>query len=247
MTKVGCGAAPQPSVTVVEIAPYRPTWGLDAGPPTVLNGLNVHPLVVHITGKVVGYYAPALGMEVIGNGPLAQRIFRSLTRSPRAVVLAPGSAPSVPSGWPTVMFQGLAFNALASWPVTRTPMAGAAFAQTCGVFGMTLGTVEVALSTGLQPPLVVHCPSRVGQSRPQRPRDGVEVDGSPVWFPIALSFSEQCLHLHGLTACPATTPDYSILVLKVTVPGRSTAVIVSIGLAGSGMVARTILYSLRAA
>jgi hypothetical protein len=36
-------------------------------------------------------------------------------------------------------------------------------------------------------------------------------------------------------------------VLKVTVPGRTMPVVVSIGLAGNGMVARTILYSLRAA
>jgi hypothetical protein len=62
-----------------------------------------------------------------------------------------------------------------------------------------------------------------------------------------LSFSRHCLALHGLTACPAISPAYSILVLKVTVPGRSKPVYVSIGLAGSGTVARTILYSLRAA
>ena len=59
------------------------------------------------------------------------------------------------------------------------------------------------------------------------------------------SFSEDCLSIHGLKVCPATSPAYSILVLKVNVPGRSKPVIVSIGLAGSGMVARTILYSLR--
>jgi hypothetical protein len=36
-------------------------------------------------------------------------------------------------------------------------------------------------------------------------------------------------------------------VLRVNVPGRDKPVFVSIGLAGNGMVARTILYSLRAA
>ena len=46
---------------------------------------------------------------------------------------------------------------------------------------------------------------------------------------------------------PERDPDYSILFLKVTVPRRSKPVYVSIGLAGSGTVARTILYSLRAA
>jgi hypothetical protein len=64
---------------------------------------------------------------------------------------------------------------------------------------------------------------------------------------ITLSFPTHCLTLHGLTLCPATSPAYSILVLKVTVPGRSKPVFVSIGLAGNGMVARTILYSLKEA
>jgi hypothetical protein len=64
---------------------------------------------------------------------------------------------------------------------------------------------------------------------------------------LYLSFSAHCLDLHGLTACPATSPAYSILVLKVRVPVRDKAVFVSIGLAGNGMVARTILDSFRAA
>jgi len=46
--------------------------------------------------------------------------------------------------------------------------------------------------------------------------------------------------------CPSSTPDYSVLLLSVTVPGRDEPVLVSIGLAGNGMVARTILYSLQA-
>ena len=64
---------------------------------------------------------------------------------------------------------------------------------------------------------------------------------------MTLTISTHCLSLRGLRACPATSPAYSILVLKVTVPGRSKPVYVSIGLAGNGIVARTILYSLREA
>ena len=64
---------------------------------------------------------------------------------------------------------------------------------------------------------------------------------------VTLSFSNHCLSLHGLTACPATSPAYSILVLKVTVPGRSKHVYVSIRLAGNGLIARTILYGLKEA
>ncbi len=62
---------------------------------------------------------------------------------------------------------------------------------------------------------------------------------------VTLSLSAHCLVLHGLTACPATSPAYSILVVRVNVPGRSKPVFVSIGLAGNGMVARTLLDSLR--
>ncbi len=78
--------------------------------------------------------------------------------------------------------------------------------------------------------------------------DGVQVDSrSRLNFGVALSFSTHCLSLHGLITCPATSPAYSILVVKVTVPGRSKPVYLSIGLAGNGMVARTIVYSLRVA
>ena len=64
---------------------------------------------------------------------------------------------------------------------------------------------------------------------------------------VTLSFSAHCLDLHGLTAIPAISPAYSILVLRVNVPGRDKPVFVSIGLVGNGMTARTILDSLRPA
>lgn len=56
-----------------------------------------------------------------------------------------------------------------------------------------------------------------------------------------------CLDLHGLTACPATAYPYSVPSLRIAVPVRSKPLYMSIGLAGNGMMARTILYSLRAA
>jgi hypothetical protein len=40
-----------------------------------------------------------------------------------------------------------------------------------------------------------------------------------------------------LTACPASSPAYSILVLRVTAPGHRQPVFVSIGLTGNGMTA----------
>jgi len=94
----------------------------------------------------------------------------------------------------------------------------------------------------------------LGDVQEYAPGDGVQVDarvqvGQQPTFPDAIYrfTTSHCLSLHGLTACPATSPAYSILVLKVRVPGRSKPVFVSIGLTGNGMVARTILDSVRAA
>lgn len=250
MSKVGCGAAPpRPSVTVVQIAPYRPTYQMQIPPRPhmVLNGLTVEALVDRLSGKVVGYYVPALGMAVIGSGPLAASIFRTLTRSPRTVALASGPAPSVPSGWHTVTFQGLAFDAPQSWTVNSTAVTGDDLGPLCSPGATSFLTTEVALSIDqrqlAQPGCLI-----TGPPKPEPPIEAVEVDaGNITWFPSVPSYSEQCLHPHGLTVCPATTPAYSILALKVTVPGRRTPLLVSIGLAGNGMVARTVLYSLRAA
>ena len=80
---------------------------------------------------------------------------------------------------------------------------------------------------------------------PRPPKDGLHFGIGP-HFPIRFA-SVRRLVFHGSTACPESSPDYSILILRVTLPGRADAVFVSIGLTKPGTVARTILYSLRAA
>ena len=246
-TEVGCGAAPpRHPATTVQILYGRSILQFETKPSTVINGLSADPLLDQVTGKALGYYIPALGSAVLGSGPLAGRILRTLSRSPWSVALAPGSAPSVPSGWHIVTFEGLAFAAPASWTVTPTAVAGRDVGVPCVSSGVTLADTQVALSTDRLPFPVERCPYFPRYI--QHPINGIEVDGgSLAKFPVALVFSKQCLQIHGLTACPATAPAYSILVLKVTVPGRTTPVLVSIGLAGNGMVARTILNSLRGA
>jgi hypothetical protein len=218
------------------------------GQRTVINGIAVYDLYLY--GRAPpNYLVPSLGVEVAAEGPLARRVVATLTRSPRTAALATGPAPSVPASWHQVTFAGLRFSVPANWPITST--SGAAFGlgtpcATPGVAFPNLAAYGVTLDTDTHflPPDA--CPSETPLNQP--PTDGVQVDsGSRVNFRVALSFSTHCLKLHGVTACPATSPAYSILVLKVTVPGRSKPVYVSIGLAGNGMVARTILYSLRAA
>jgi len=196
---------------------------------------------------VLRYYVPSLGVEITAVGPMTRRILDTLTRSPRAVVFAPGPEPVVSSDWNRLTYEGLAFAAPRSWPVIRTT-------QNVGI-GHCSNTGAIFFG----PNVILSTDNGIAAFRcfdpgptPQFPQDGVQVDvGTQTLSQLAqqglrLTFSSHCLSLHGLTACSATAPAYSILVLRVTVPGRSKPVYVSIGLAGNGMVARTILYSLRA-
>ena len=207
----------------------------------LINGISVFPYVV----RQGSYVVPSLGIKISIGGVLGQRVLHTLTRSPRAVVLAKGPAPSVPSLWPSLSFAGVGFSVPADWPIERTQMT-TGLGDICGTPGVVLFGPRVTLSTDQRLYVVPFCP--VTLPRPQQPESGVQVDSGLRTEPnVTLSFSHHCLDLHGLTACPATSPAYSILVLKVTVPRRTRSVIVSIGLTGKGIVARTILYSLRAA
>jgi hypothetical protein len=249
-SSVNCPAIrPNRKATTVQVLHGRSPLVLETKPSTVINRLSADPLVHDVGGKVLGYYVPALGMAITGSGPLAGTIFRTLTRSPRAVVLAQGPSPAVRSSWHTVTFQGLAFDAPQAWPVTRTALPGSDLGIACGIYGVTLPETKVTLSTDREPRPQYPCKATQGLlGPPLRQTEGVEVDARVASdFAFPLTFSTQCIDIHTLTACPATSPAFSILVLKVTMPGRTTAVLVSIGLAGNGMVARAILYSLRAA
>jgi hypothetical protein len=136
-----------------------------------------------------------------------------------------------------VAFAGLSFSVPADWAVERT--------ETWNL----CGPVQVAIRQGVtldtdKTFLALPCPAPL--SFPVTPSDGVRVDSGAQGPTGLFSAGGACIHAAGLTTCPSSTPDYSILLLRVTVPGRVTPVSVSVGLAGSGMVARTILCSLRA-
>ena len=223
--------------------------GTGHGHRSVINGFSVYD-------DFGTYFVPSLGLHISLSGPLAQRVLHTLSHSPRTVALATGSAPSVPASWQKLSFQGLAFAAPAEWPIEHTPTYYRYFGPTMCP-GMILNHVTplVILSTDKS---FASC--FTGASSLPIPRDGLEIvptprDGLEVASELrkatvkalALVFSTHCFYVNDLRVCPATAPAYSILVLKVTVPGRSEPVYVSIGLAGNGMIARTILYSLRAA
>jgi hypothetical protein len=212
------------------------------GHPEDINGIFVYP---YPTGPQSSYLVPSLSVEITVDGPLGQRVLHTLTWSPRAVVLAPGSSPAIPSSWRQVTFAGLRFSVPANWPITRTQVTPG-LGAICETLGVAFAGATVTLSTDVRPMLLPPCPYI--PPTPQQLENGVQVDSGLRTEPmVTLSFSDHCLVLHGLTACPASSPAYSILVVRVNVPGRDKPVFVSIGLAGNGKVARTILDSLRPA
>jgi hypothetical protein len=142
-----------------------------------------------------------------------------------------------------VSFAGVRFSVPADWPIYRTQLTPGL--NVCRTPGVAFFSTILTLSTDVRP---LHFPCALSAPTAEQPENGVQVDSGLRTEPtLTLSFPKHCLGLHGLTACPTTSPAYSILVLKVTVPRRSKPVYVSIGLAGNGLVARTILYSLGAA
>jgi hypothetical protein len=232
--------APGPA-TAVKFGPPTSPHSTVLGHPEVINGVFVYP---YPTRPQSSYLVPSLEVEITVYGPLAQRVLHTLTWSPRSIVLASGSAPVVPPSWQSVSFAGLRISVPAGWPVTRTQVTPG-LGAICRQQGVAFAGTTVTLSTDRHL-LVVFCPRM--SPTPQQPENGVQVDSGLRTEPtLKLSFPAHCLDLHGLSACPATSPAYSILVLRVRVPGRSKPVYVSIGLAGNAMVGRTILYSLRSA
>jgi hypothetical protein len=233
--------APGPSTTVRFGLPTSPHSTV-LGRPEVINGILVYP---YPTGPQHSYLVPSLEVEITVDGPLGQRVLHTLTWSPRSVVLASGSSPVVSSSWQSVSFAGVRFSVPAGWSITRTQVTPG-LGAICRTQGVAFVATPVTLSTDAHPLIVPFCPRM--SPTPQQPENGVQVDSGLRTEPtVTFTLVAHCLDLHGLTACPATSPAYSILVLRVPVPGRSKPIFVSIGLAGNGMVARTILDSLRVA
>jgi hypothetical protein len=229
--------------TVVRILIRQMPKALAREKPIILNGVAVY--AAPHASKAVNYFAPSLHIEVAAQGPMARQVIHTLTRSPRDVALEHGPAPSVPSSWRSVTFAGLRYSVPAAWPIRRTQVTPG-LGAICHARGVAFPATTVTLSTDERPLLVPPCAYIPPYAH--QPENGAQVDSGLRAEPlVTLSSSTHCLDLLGLTACPATSPAYSILVLRVTVPWRSKPVIVSIGLAGNGIIARTVLDLLRAA
>ena len=237
-----CPATPAPpTVRITPLGTIPAPYGQEQ--PVRLNGISV--LLGPEVATSISFFVPSLHVEVWASNGSGTRVIDTLAVSPRAVVLASGPAPLVPSSWQSVSFAGLRFSVPTNWPISRTPVTPG-LGAICREQGVAFLGTTVTLSSDARPLLFPPCPYI--PPTPQQPENGVQVDSGLRTEPtVTLSLSPHCLDLHGLTACPATSPAYSILVLRVNVPGRDKPVFVSMGLTGNGKVARTILYSLRPA
>ena len=238
MLNIGGCLAPTYAKTEVQLKSLGKAGLWSTLPRQVINGIIVYG---GHSSPVADYFVPSLGSQVILWGPLGRKVLETLTFSPRTVALASGPAPEVPSPWQKVNLAGIDFSTPADWHILRTAYSEG-IGGPCPPEGIAFRTTSVTLSTDVKPLSFVSC-SASDQNLPTEPHNGIQIDrGAPNELIVPLA--KKCLKLHGLIACPEGYP-YSVLVLKVTVPGRSTPAIVSIGLTGNGMAARTILYSLR--
>ena len=115
-----CPAPGHPRATLVRLVPYGGVPQKTAGEKLIIvNGVPAYFVPPSSARPFIRYFVPSLGVLVSGSGPMARRVLDTLTCSPRAVALASGGAPAVPSSWRPVAFAGLRFSVPASWPVQR--------------------------------------------------------------------------------------------------------------------------------
>jgi hypothetical protein len=202
---------------------------------------------------------PTLGVKMtLVALSLNSRILHTLTYSPRAVALATGTPPTVPSSWHTVTFAGLSIAVPSDWPVTGQDDWGS---PTGVPTNLTFADLATSANTGtiVTKPTVIldggtdnlydecfNCSSPIHDAPgwDTTPISGLLVDSGTVEPSLDdVPSRSSCLHLKNVTVCPTANDVYGVLVLSVDFDG-STPVPVEIGLAGNGMVARTILYSI---
>lgn len=228
----------------VEVRPLITSAVWRGLPRRAVNGIAVYGTT---SSKAGPYYAPSLDVEIDVQGPLGKRVLDTLTWSPRAVaqtalILARAQTPA-PASWRSESFDGISFSVPNTWRTVHTshvvPIGGP-----CAPEGVALPYHSGVLLSTDRLPALSGCPVPALRSyeQPKVPTNGVQIDGGP--RAPTVTKSSNCVGPRGLWVCVATY-KYSILVLKVTVENRVRPLILSIGLAGSGTVAKTILDSLQ--
>ncbi len=208
----------------------------------LIHGLKVTLTTEHRTGTETGYVN---GMTVTASGPLAAKVIRTITRSPRSVVLGPYWA-SVPRTWRHVDFGGLSFSEPGHWAVQRATWFGGC-PYNIDPSTLVLSTARSFFAPG--------CPMRPSTAGYMAAREGMKVfTGPAVPSTRAQLRGAKCRSLNGLRVCVhpyrlergySATNYPGLLTADVYLPGRARPDLVEIGLNGSGTMPLSILNSLR--
>lgn len=241
---------PKPPKSIVTLDPQLGTYHLPAQPSIVIHGIALYSLSRGPRVSTVRYLVPALKVIITTTGRLSRPVLDTLSPSPRAAVLSEG-APQTPVTWRWQEFDGLRFATPATWPTRRTDQF-----SSCRSFIALGGRMLVNQVVEPDEPMVEldtdssayisSCPAGVFQE--SAPGNGVQIDaGSARHANLAPARSDRAIRVNGVVAYIDALQPFDILDVLAVVPGRSMPLDVQIGLAGNGMIARTILYSLRAA
>jgi hypothetical protein len=219
-----------PSPVTVSLRSVGPQSSAELDPPSrVIRGIPVYA-----PGLAPVYAVPALHATVDLSGPVPPAVLTSLTYSPRAVVLAPGPRPRVPSRWRWVRFEGFGFAVPPTWVVDRVG------SPTGCVFPPPVAN-RVTVATG--PPSAMSCTARLPDLRSAQPVPAMEIvdQGSPNGAAPGRPACPGLRRSGGLNVCVDTSATGSTLDATMWT-GHST-VTVLLGLWGDGTEARTIFRS----
>jgi hypothetical protein len=193
------------------------------------------------------YITLGVGIQLIGADAAA--ILRTLTYSPRAVALRAGKAPAVAGSWRWMTEPGWRVAVPPGWLAAGRKVGPLPFEGVCQepyvAFASSPWGPMARIDNDSYLATTAHCPAYRANPHPPAPRDGVIVDVKPL--PGWPGGTQVCRELNGLRACiVGGLPSVDILFVWVRAPGRPGPMLLEIGLAGTGMTARTVLDSLQA-
>ena len=210
-------------------------------PTAVIHGIPVYRLP-SVKGTAA-YLVPELGVRVGARGKLAARVLATLTRSPLSVVLRRGPAAPVPGGWTWRQFGGVRFATPRSWSLQREDQWA-----TCGT---GLQPSSLLLLDATKPPLYLPCPYLIPTATADQAQPGLTVvTGKYAAQSVGESYA-RCQSRRGVRICLSSVAGQGgslsgVLILSASRPKHATTFLL-LGLSGSGVSARAVFDSIRAA
>lgn len=227
------------------LAWIRPAGPIPAGirhrkPTAVIRGIPVYRQ--HSGPHSTVYLVPKLSVRVGASGPLARRVLGTLARSPLAVVLRHGPASKVPASWTWHQFGGVSFATPHGWSSRRTHQWA-----TCGT-----GVIpqSLLLIDATKPPAALPCPFPIPTAAQEQAQPGLTVVTGKF---AARSVSERftrCQVKHDVRICLSSVTghggiDSTVLIFSVSRPHQHPKTFLLLGLAGTGVRARTVFNSVK--